>query len=348
MRTKDLEQLIKSEANKTVIPDVSINIKEKLENHQKPQVISTSKQERRSFRLVFRLSLSLLLIMFISLGIFRLQTANPIDDDSIVDAVVLSTVASSQVAINTLSSDDGLVLLANGNGNGGSSGGSNQSGDEIIETDVDHLTKYLGVVEQMMSSMQNMQVQKKRMNAISRQYKLTFSTSNLEDEMTDYELKYQEIDSNNDVYQLSGQIIKNNITYQMEISYNKKSKTVTSKTYETKARYVEVEYVKKGSVYQYSVSSYNSDVLDETIEISYEGMHQVTLRFINSEASGTYQFEISKGMMNRRYLQVGYSVDGAVGEMKIEVSQTNKGEYIIEVSPSNGHSFTVTKSRKNK
>ncbi len=341
MRTKDLEKMIKSESKKVDIPNVSVNILDKLNELEKPIVLMKERRQPRHLRLAFTLSFSLLLTLFLGFGSFRVATVDPIDDDSIAEAIVLSTVTSSELAIDSLSYDDEIILLANGFGQNN----DEEDDTEIIETEVDHLSKYLGVIEQMIETNQQVNVRRQRMNLVSRRYRLTFETSNLDDEQTSYALNYETVERDNGIYRLSGEIVRNDASYQMEITYDRTEKTITSKTFKEASRYVLVQYHRSDDENYYQVETYNDDVLEESVLISHNANREINLEFTNSQASGSYSFKLSTGVLNRRFLDIDYDINGHQGNIKVKVSMDDPNTYDIEVTPSQGQAVNFVRNR---
>jgi len=343
VRTKDLEKMIKTEAFKIEIPDVSLSIKEKLENYKQTEtILHPSTKNTYQLRFALKLGLSFVLIFFISIATVRMINTDPITDDTIVEAVALSTMTTSTIAIDALNvsyDNEEVILLAQG------SNSPAQTETEAIETDVNHLSTYLGVIENLTSSANTFNVNKRRMNAISNKYQLTFSTSDLEDTSAQYALTYEKMSKNGNIYEISGSLTVDDESFQIEVSYDKSTKTTLTKMYQNENQYVEVTYGKNGNTFEYTIERYLDGALEESVEISYQQRQQITLSFVNSEASGTYNFSLETGLLGRKYLSIDYDVEGHTGIMNIAVSATNRNIYMIQITPTDGDTYTITKTR---
>ncbi|MGE4320653.1 MAG: hypothetical protein AB7E61_04285 [Acholeplasmataceae bacterium] len=337
MRTKDLKHLLKTESKQIVIPNVSSNIKDKLNSLVPNQQMIVDRPKRFNFKLAMSLSLTAVVILAFTFGFISINQSDPITDDSIVEAVVLSTMTSSTIAVESLNTIDEVQLLSN----------SNLSTDTTIETEVNHLTKYLGVIENVMNTSNNYSISKQRMHMFSKRYQVMYTSSNLEDEASTYQIEYEKTEKVGNIYYITGHVDKDAQVYQLEIQYNIETKSILTKTYQNETRYVEVLYEKDGTMFKYQVKNYSNDVLEEEVNIAFETTSSISLDFVNSAASGSYEFQIAIGMMNRKYLAINYNVDGHLGQMAIMVSQMDPSQYIVEITPQGGQSYTMTTIRGN-
>lgn len=337
MRTKDLKHMLKTESKQIVIPNVSSNIKDKLNSLVPNQQAIIDRPKRFNFKLAMSLSLTAVVLLAFTFGFISINQSDPITDDTIVEAVVLSTMTSSTIAVESLNTIDEVQLLSN----------SNLSTDTTIETEVNHLTKYLGVIENVMSTSNNYSISKQRMHMFSKRYQVMYTSSNLEDEASTYQIEYEKTEKVGNIYYITGHVDKDEQVYQLEIQYNIETKSILTKTYQNETRYVEVLYQKDGATFKYQVKNYSNDVLEEEVNIAFETTSSISLDFVNSAASGSYEFQIAIGMMNRKYLAINYDVDGHLGQMAIMVSQMDPSQYIVEVTPQGGQSYTMTTVRGN-
>lgn len=343
MKTKELKKLIKEESTKVEIPDVSLNIMKKLESYQKPQVIETKVQKRFQFRLSFGLALSAVLILFLSFGALSINAQDPMTDDSIIEAVVLSTMTSSTIAVEQLDYETSVIEVSN-------PFISDQTTQSAIQNELLHLNKYLGVIENMLVTSNQYQISKQSTRMFSGRYQMQFESTNMADETSSYEVSYQKTSREQQMYMISGTVNKNGNAYQLEINYNTENNTITTKTYQNQFKYVEVNYENVDQVSQYTIKSYVNNTLDEQVLISLNSTNQIQFDFENSDASGTYTFELVQtmmGMMSRKYLNVEYNIDGNIGQLRISISQLTNATYDAEVIPNNGQSFTTTFGRWN-
>ncbi len=344
MRTKDLEKQIKTESQKVIVPSVLENLKAHIETLPIPdREINVVKSRRFNLRIPLQLGISFLLVFFISLAFIQTSNADPLNDDSIVEAVALSTITTATIGSEELLSyeTDDVILLASGNGN--------QHNDDTetteIETEVNHLTSYLPVIENMIAQANEIKVQKERVRRLSNRYKMTFNTSDLDDESSAYVVEYENIEKNNNTYQLKGTVLKNDTTYQLDISYDSENNQITTRMSINDTHSVEVQFENGDKGYTYQIRRMLNDEVYEEVTISFKNKRQIILEFNNSQATGTYEFSIGTTDLGRRYLNVGYDVSGHRGQMAVMVNLLDRTKYNISVTPEGGETVVFTKDR---
>ena len=338
MKTTTLKKRIRQEASQVNIPDVSLNIISKLEKLEKPYIVETAKPNNRHFRLAMTLSISALLILFLSFGYIQLNQTDPISDDTIIEAVVLSSMTSTSISTSYLSYDDETILLAYGD---------HDDDTTIFENETTHLAKYLNVLENLLATSNQYRFYKERISAIKNQYIANFETTNLANETSTYTLSYKVNKINDGIYQLKGSITSNEETFQIEITYNILTKSILTKTYQNENEYVMVSYEQVNQTYVYAISHYINDQVEESAEISFDDLTEINLNFMSGAASGAYQFQIGMNENNEKFLSIQYQVNRRQGQIEITLSEDKK-MYYITVTPQNGQSFVITKTRGQK
>jgi len=338
MNRKQIEKQIKSESNHIKIPSVYLDIKQKIEYLPRQEVYTLNNASKRRFSLVYKVSVSFVIVLLISLVLFRFRNADPMDDDSIVEALLYATITSSSYTtdiVNTQTSDE-IILLANG-----------QSGDDDIESEANYLTKYLKMMEILTNDTNNYEFTKQKLSALSKSYQLAYVIENIEGESINYLLTYELEEQEDDKYMINGTLIINELTYDIDITYNKENKTLETKTYQNENEYVLVSYHKNDETFNYSVSHIEENDMKESIEISFKSKQSIRLSFMNGQSTGTYEFQLENGVLGKKYLQVQYQIGQYNGIMNIKVRSSDTANYYFEVITSEGRTFTFTKTRRN-
>lgn len=338
MKTKEIEKLIKQQANMITRPSVLSNIKKQLDIDEN-QIIE-KRPKRFGLRLTVSLGFSMIMIFALSIGIIRVQTSDPINDDSIVEALVLSSIASTEIATNALevSADSEVMLVAN------QSSTSQSVEDEIID-EANYLTTYINMMATLTNTNQKFSIQKDKVSTFSNQYKLSFSDQDFRDENKQYTLTYETVDHQDDVYTLEGVLTFNTQSYEVKISYDRSKKTLTYETYKAEDQYVRIMYARQDGYAMYELSHVIDDEVVESIEVSFENRLNISFSFTKGEASGTYGFALKTGLLGRRYLEVNYQVGQYQGVMQIAVSLENRDEFVFVVTPDDGETFTFNQQR---
>ena len=344
MRTKDLEKQIKTESQKVIVPSVLEDLKAHISTLPTPnKEIDIIQSRRFNFRLPLQLGLSFLLVFFISVAFIQTSNADPLNDDSIVEAVALSTITTATIGSEELLSYqmDDVILLVGGNGNQH----NNDTEATEIETEVNHLTTYLPVIENMIAQTKEIQVQKERVRRLSNRYKMTFNTSNLDDESSAYVVEYENIEKNDNHYQLEGTVLRDDTTYQLDLSYDSKNNQISTRMSINDNQSVEVQFENGEKGYTYQIRRILNDQVYEEATISFKNKRQIILEFNNSQATGTYQFSIATTELGRKYLNIGYDMSGNRGQMAVMVNILDRSKYNISVTPEGGETVVFTKDR---
>jgi hypothetical protein len=339
MRKKDLEKQIKTESEYVKIPSVYLEIKQKLDNMPQQTTYSVKESSKRNTTFVYKLSASFMIILLLSFAIFRIRNTDPMNDDTIVEALLYATVTSSIYStdsINTQISDE-VMLLSNGQSND----------DEEIESEVSYLTRYLKVMEILTNTSNNYQFTKHKLSALSKSYQLEYVIENIEDETINYQLTYELMEQDGNKYMIKGVLLVDEITYYIDITYDKENKSLETKTYQNEERYVHVLYNKNDETFNYSVSYIVEDNIEESVEISFNNKQSISFSFSQGQAAGSYEFQVATGLLGRKYLQVQYQIGQYSGTMNIRVLASDTSMYYFEITTSEGRTFSFTKARKN-
>ncbi|QWB95740.1 hypothetical protein KHQ89_07355 [Mycoplasmatota bacterium] len=339
MKRKQIEKQIKYESEHVKIPSVYLDIKQKIDHLPRQEVYTLNNTIKRRFSLVYKVSVSFVIVLLISLVLFRFRNADPMDDDSIVEALLYATITSSSYTtdiVNTQTSDE-IILLANGQ----------SENDDEIESEANYLTKYLKMMEILSNDTNNYEFTKQKLSALSKSYQLAYVIENIEGESINYLLTYELEEQEDNKYMINGTLIINELTYYIDITYDKENKTLETKTYQNENEYVLVSYHKNDETFNYSVSHIEENDIQESIEISFESKQSIRLSFMNGQSRGTYEFQVETGVLGRKYLQVQYQIGQYAGTMNIRVLASDNANYYFEVITSEGRTFSFTKTRRN-
>lgn len=338
MKEKNIKKIIKEQSKLIETPNVLSNIKNDFGIDDKQ--IMTNQSNRQSFKAKLTLSFSMIIVFIISIGIFRMQTSDPMNDDSIVEALVVSSIASTEIVNQSVEplSDSQILQVSD-------QSLLTQTVEDDIKNEADYLSTYINMMATLTNANQKLSIEKSRISTFSNQYMLSFSEENLSKENKNYQLIYQTMSKSKQVYTVEGILSYDSESYQVKIIYDKSNHSLTYETYKDDQNYIRVTFGKQSEYAIYEVSRVVNDEVTESIEVKYKNRLNITLSFTKGEAHGSYSFELKTSMFGRKYLDVSYSVNQYQGTMQIAVSLENRDEFVFVVTPDDGETFTFNKQR---
>lgn len=338
MKEKNIKKLIKEQANLIETPNVLSNIKNEL-GIDDEQIMSIP-SNRKSYKTKLTLSFSMIIVFIISIGVVRLRTSDPMNDDRIVEALVVSSIASTEIVNQSVESlsDSKIFQVAD-------QSLLSQTAEDDIKYEANYLTTYINMMATLTDTKQNFSIEKSRTSTFSNQYMLSFSEDNLSEDNKNYQLIYETMSKSKQVYTVEGILSYDSETYQVKIIYDKSNQSLSYETYKDEQNYIRVTFGKQSEYAIYEVSRVVNDEVTESIEVKYKNRLNITLSFTKGEAHGSYSFELKTSMFGRKYLDVSYSVNQYQGTMQIAVSLENRDEFVFVVTPEDGETFTFNQQR---
>jgi filamentous hemagglutinin family protein len=344
MKNKELLNLIKTKSNEIQIKDFSKDIIEKAKNirYEIPQV-------KRSFQLNFK---PLVLITFsLAIILVTLILYKPTDDIIIdqpklesMDEVLVFSSLTSATLINIVDQDlnynDSNNLLLAG-----------MPGHSRVDLELADLAKYLESIEKIFASSKNFDLTKEDINQNGFNQKISFKTIDFLNEENDYEIIFNQVQSNNQIA-IDGLIKIGTKQYQLVATQKLDEKQLNMVLSLNSNNFIELSYEIKDEKHVFNIKTTKNNVITEEIEykINQDKTTRVAeINFIRGNSNGSYQFEIVEEN-NKKIIKVNYALDddGEIqnGNITIRIlSLPNRVIYSMLIKPSNQMPFTMTFTR---
>jgi hypothetical protein len=340
MNKKDLIALIKDKADEKQIPNFSAQIIEKIENQNVfvKEEVSVIKKSHRYRPLYASLTTVFgLFLLFLAFSVARSSNVDLFSDSNFSDSVVLSAITTVNYVEQTerLTYNESYNILL-----------ADEQTDDFIEGQIDDVITYASIMEVLLNNGDEYQKDIQTSDIDGYEKVITYRLNNLLDEEFEYQLYYNEsINLNKNTYQVEG-LFKYGINdYQISIegSFDEKQYTLTYQ--QSESNYINVKYQVQDQNQKLSIRVYKNNGLDQEVEINYNNYESATLKYINGQTKGEYQFEIEtrnfvKGM------KVNYSIGLTDrGSIDLDLSEDDPRGYILNIKPDNRPSFIIEKDR---
>lgn len=322
MKKKELINLIKDKADQVEIKNLSFEILSKVESQQNQKMNEEIEPTKHALNLKGFLfpSLSTVLAVFLFFFAFGLFST-PMNVDAYSESIALSTLSSvTKIETNKALLDEGFtgILLAN-----------EDIDPAKIETEIPKLETFFTWAEQLLVSDDSLSLNLLPSTKSGYQYQLTFETNDLLDDITVYEIYFnQSIKKQQRTMTLEGLIISNDLTYDFLASVYDKKGEITVIIKDDEGYEIELMTSIRDSEKSYKFKEkYQGEIKEEvTFKWMNEGLNkEINMEFSGRAIRGNYQFRYEQAMM-----RVNYQINNQTseqGEMDIEVIQNEQGNF---------------------
>src|SRR5690554_1908674 len=348
MKKKDLIQLIKSKASDIEINDLSEKIINQVKSMPEKEVVLPPNNQFRP-RLVFAASLAVILTVVLTI-IFMLpdktkENLQPQFED--VDSVLMFSSISTAALLEDSDASNISTLMQP------LAYTFNAQANSQIYIELNHMTKYFELMEQLFASQANFN---KKIETPQAGYEqsMHFKSKDFLEEETDFRIDYLKtpVDETNN-FNILGQINVGSKIYNFNGNgHTNADNLLAISIHKDNASYIDTTYemVDQKHVFNFVTNKQNIVVEDVTLIIEKnEDKNLVELRFNQEQGFGTYNFELALES-NVRVLKVNYNLENEMtekGEMMIKVRKINgQNTYSILVKPDNGKPFQVNQNKR--
>lgn len=350
MKKKDVVHLIKTKSDEVKINDLSASILEKVDQSK---IVSTSEKPIRTVKKPNFLFLSLtgslatiLIFILVLQYFFSTSSPQPLNIDVFDEAIATSAISTVSMLDesaasttkttheNTSSLPPILDIFPSLN----------------IVDEVPSLLRYLETMEKILSSDFNYEMIKLDVANDPFSLIMNFTTKDLLDTETIYQISYKQTVVANTQFSLEGHIIVNNQTYPMTASGELDNQNhLVFRVYQDDTNYIETVYEKDNNQENYLIAVYQNNQLVEkvSLDITTNAHLEIKISFIEGTAQGTYQF--TKRIDNNQYvLHVNYDIPGQpaeTGEIFISIILDASLGYRLWIVPDGLLPFIMIESR---
>jgi len=349
MKRKTLIQLIKSKANEVEIKDFSASILEKAKHLPREKVATFEKTKMTWHLKPFALAATFVFVLILGFALFY-DTAQtpPITQptlDQYDDAIALSAMSSASLVTlvdQELSqpSQSNILLLS-----------SVLEHSYAIDTEVNEVTKYLEMIEKLLSNQHQFEVKNEKLTTPGHNRKMQFTTKDLLDHEVEYTMSY--LESYDEVlkkFTLNGHLLIGDQTIQMSAVVHEEDKAMIFKVAKDSENFVELIHTmhQEVDVYTIQVTKHNEVTSVVTMTISGATSEKsIELNFVQGVAIGRYSFtkdiEDQKPIIKVSYVIQGESTDQ--GELIVRITHTDQGQYNIVIQPIGRPSYITDRIR---
>ncbi|MCD4826801.1 MAG: hypothetical protein K8Q99_03375 [Acholeplasmataceae bacterium] len=342
MNKKEVINIIKTKADEKQIPNLSMQILEKMENQseyvQQETVITPIPSKTRRPVFAALTTVFALLILFLAFSVARSNSVDLFSDSNFSDSVALSAVTTLNYISqdNLLDASDSYTMLL-----------ANEETEDLVEDQIDDVMTYAHLMEVLLSNGDDYDKEITQSNLDGYEKCITFTLNTLLDEQMIYQLHYNEdINLNKETYQVEGLLVDGLESYEINIegSFNEKQYTLT---YQQNAQnYIQVKYQVENLDQELSINIYRNSILNQEIAITYNNYQKATLSFISGQTKGQYQFEIET-MQNMKMMKVNYMIGQSdQGSIDFNFSDDDERNFILTIRPANRAAFIIEKIRE--
>ncbi|PKK93778.1 MAG: hypothetical protein CVV61_02905 [Tenericutes bacterium HGW-Tenericutes-6] len=349
MKKKDLIQFIKTKADEVQIKDQSNLILERIKNlpQNEKQFMQTPKKVWQLKPILLgSLSLMTTLIMAILFAsTFQPRPITPIDIEleTYEDAIVLSSVSTASLS-GLLETELSLNMYAM----------MHESEDPMVSDEIDALSKYLDMMEKLLSSNTSNDAftigpsEKKEF-----QKRVTFKTKDLLDQELSYSLDLNTSLIDDAHFLTEGMLMIGETSYQIKmIGLVHDESRLLYRLSKDEENYIEVSYHITEEDMTAHVEIYRSGIRIERILMTKEiedSVEFISIQFQNNKEKGIYRFERDTENL-KPIMRVHYIIESETterGVIIIRINENQNEQYEVEITPQGRPPFVVTPGRNN-
>lgn len=311
MKTKELLQLIKTKSQEVEIKDFSQAIIDKVK--YSPQHEEQLIPAKRKFRfqpyfigLLTTMAAVLTFVIFYQPGEEIIPQFE--DIDQIIAFSALSTASLIEIAEDNLT-DSSYTVLGFGN---------EDLPDPKIDTELIDVSRYMEIMEKLLSSDDDFELEKEVLTNSSYQMRMRFKTRDLVNEQVDYDVYYNRATlQNQNQFTLDGYVAIGDNSYDITAEgFSNDANHLSMRAQKDASNYIDMQYVKEESGYTFYVQITKENVVIEEVSLTVgveNGYKQVVLDFIEGSSTGAYTFRmVEEDMM--KTIRIGYYIAGTESE----------------------------------
>lgn len=340
MNKKELLNLIKDKADEKEIPNLSAQIMQKLQNQSEPVMQELIMPEKRttlkSYYIGFSTVLALV-ILFIGISLITTNDKDLFLDANFSDSVALSLIASSYQfddhEINNQAESYTILL-------------SGEEEVDLVENQIDGVLPYAYFMEIFLKHEEYYETKISKSDNDNYKKIITFTLYNFLDEQMIYELYYnQELNESKGTFEITALLINGANHIDLLISGEIDEKEYTLTYQQNDKNYTDIAYQFKNSNHSLSIKKYKNNNIDQELNIFYNDFKSATIKFIQGQTKGNYQFEL-KETQDIKHMQIMYEIGQTdSGTIDLELSNESLRNYILNVRPNHRPAFVVEKDR---
>ena len=347
MKKKELLKLIKTKSQEVEIKDFSQNIIDRVKYlpHHEEQVVTAKRKFRFQPYFIGLLTTMAAIFAFV---VFYQPGGEEIvpqfeDIDQIIAFSALSTASLIEIAEDNLTESSYSILGF----------GNEDNEDSKIDTEIIDVSRYMEIMEKLLSSDNDFDLEKEELTNSSYQMRMNFKTKDLVNQQVDYNVYYNRTPlQNQNQFTLNGYIEVGDNTYDITAEgLSNDANHLSMRAAKDASNYIDMQYVKEEFGYTFYVQITKDNVVIEEVSLTVgeeNGYKQVVLDFIEGDSTGSYTFRIIEEDMVKT-IRIGYYIAGTESESGVitvrVMSMMNAYQYMMVIKPEGGTAYTYERGR---
>jgi len=349
MKKKDLLKLIKTKSEEVNIKDFSQSIVAQAQSLPHKEVIVEPKR-RLSLRHSLIYSLTLVTAAFAIFILYQPGTPDTVQIEDVNQVFALSAVSAVSLAAST---ND--IIISNDNMSLSSGYFSLDAPSDLstVDDEIDDLSRYLEMMEKLLSSDDDFDYQLVTSNVDGFMYRLSFTTRDLLNQEVSYIFNYNKVENQaENQFTMNGNIQIGEYTYIIHASGDLENpQNFELHLAKDTSNYIDMTYQLTEEKSQYRIRVTQNDVVMQAVnlEVKYQNSQKsVYLNFVEGLSTGSYAFKIQETTQGRMMFASYYIAgpNNESGELEFNINQDGaNSNYDITIKPQGRMPYVVAHQR---